>query len=177
MPNVQCLEGTDPGGPDLPEARDNACAAVIDSTVYVVGSRSCSLCPGGGGSKQADTVLAPRSGGCSHPPRPRTGCRRAAVIPDSDASLARRAPAATRVGQTSHDQTAPRAAKTAEIPRRGRELPSRCLRSRRPGSYASMTNRADRPSLRGRDDALAERVVVGVSVFRFKLSGRPVVRA
>jgi hypothetical protein len=41
---VQCLEGTAPAWPDLPEARYNAGAAVIDSTVYVVGSRSCSPC-------------------------------------------------------------------------------------------------------------------------------------
>jgi N-acetylneuraminic acid mutarotase len=49
---VECLDGTDPGWPDLPEARYNAGAVVIDSTVYVVG----------GGSKPADNVLALRFG-------------------------------------------------------------------------------------------------------------------
>ena len=53
---VQCLAGTDPGWPDLPEARYNAGAAVIDHTVYVVGSRL-----DGGGSKR-DIVLALRFG-------------------------------------------------------------------------------------------------------------------
>ena len=46
---VQCLEGTDPRWPDLPEDRQNAGAAVIDNTVYVVGSRPCSPCLGGAG--------------------------------------------------------------------------------------------------------------------------------
>jgi N-acetylneuraminic acid mutarotase len=59
---VQCLEGTDPGWPDLLEARHNAGAAVIDNTVYVVGSRSCSPCLAGGGSEPAETVLALRFG-------------------------------------------------------------------------------------------------------------------
>jgi hypothetical protein len=58
---VQCLEGTDPAWPDLPEDRQNAGAAVIDSTVYVVGSRSCSPCLGGAG-KGPDIVLALRFG-------------------------------------------------------------------------------------------------------------------
>jgi hypothetical protein len=48
---VQCLEGTDPGWPDVPEARYNAGAAVIDNTVYVVGGRSCAPCPKGRGRK------------------------------------------------------------------------------------------------------------------------------
>jgi hypothetical protein len=59
---VQCLEGTDPRWPDLLEARYNAGAAVIDSTVYVVGSRSCSPCLSRGGSEPAETVLALRFG-------------------------------------------------------------------------------------------------------------------
>ena len=58
---VQCLEGTDPGWPDLPEARYNAGAAVIDSTVYVVGSRSCLPCLSGAGS-EPEIVLALRFG-------------------------------------------------------------------------------------------------------------------
>jgi hypothetical protein len=58
---VQCLEGTNPRWPDMPEARQNAGAAVIDSTVYVVGSRSCSPCRGGAGG-QPDVVLALRFG-------------------------------------------------------------------------------------------------------------------
>ena len=56
---VQCLEGT--GWPDLPEVRQNAGAAVIDSTVYVVGSRSCSPCVDGAGN-EPDIVLALRFG-------------------------------------------------------------------------------------------------------------------
>ena len=58
---VQCLEGTNPRWPDMPEARQNAGAAVIDSTVYVVGSRSCSPCRGGAG-REPDVVLALRFG-------------------------------------------------------------------------------------------------------------------
>jgi TIR domain/Kelch motif len=52
--DVECLGGTepDPNWPDLPEARYNAGAAVIDHTVYVVG----------GGSEPADMVLALRFG-------------------------------------------------------------------------------------------------------------------
>jgi hypothetical protein len=46
--DVECLDGTDPGWPDLPEARYNAGAVVIDHTVYVVG----------GGSEPTDNVLA-----------------------------------------------------------------------------------------------------------------------
>ena len=61
LAKVQCLEGTDPGWPDLPEARYNAGAAVIGSTVYVVGSRSCSPCLAGSGSKP-EIVLALRFG-------------------------------------------------------------------------------------------------------------------
>lgn len=49
---VECLNGTDPGWPDLPEPRYNAGAVVIDSTVYVVG----------GASEAADMVLALRFG-------------------------------------------------------------------------------------------------------------------
>ena len=59
---VQCLEGTDPGWPDLPEARYNAGAAVIDNTVYVVGSRPCSPCRAGAGSEPVEIVLALRFG-------------------------------------------------------------------------------------------------------------------
>jgi N-acetylneuraminic acid mutarotase len=58
---VQCLVGTNPPWPDMPEARQNAGAAVIDSTVYVVGSRSCSPCRGGAG-REPDVVLALRFG-------------------------------------------------------------------------------------------------------------------
>jgi hypothetical protein len=67
---VQCPEGTDPGWPDLPEAYNpvgrnswwtGAGAAVIDSTVYVVGSRPCSPCRGGIGRKP-EIVLALRFG-------------------------------------------------------------------------------------------------------------------
>ena len=49
---VECLDGPDPGWPDLPEPRYNAGAVVIDSTVYVVG----------GGSAPENTVLALRFG-------------------------------------------------------------------------------------------------------------------
>jgi hypothetical protein len=59
---VQCLEETNPRWPDLLEARYNAGAAVIDSTVYVVGSRSCSPCLSRGGREPAETVLALRFG-------------------------------------------------------------------------------------------------------------------
>ena len=54
---VQCLEGTDPKWPDVPEARYNAGAAVIDNTVYVVGSRPCSPCLAGAG-RGPEIVLA-----------------------------------------------------------------------------------------------------------------------
>jgi N-acetylneuraminic acid mutarotase len=53
---VQCLGGTDPGWPDMPKARYDAGAAVIDSTVYVVGGSSDSAL------KPADMVLALRFG-------------------------------------------------------------------------------------------------------------------
>jgi hypothetical protein len=59
---VQCLKGTNPRWPNLPEVRYNAGAAVIDSTVYVVGSRSCLPCPAGAASKPAESVLALRFG-------------------------------------------------------------------------------------------------------------------
>jgi hypothetical protein len=52
---VQCLEGQT-RGPDLPEARHIEGAAVIDTTVYVVRSRSCSPCLG------SDASPAPRMG-------------------------------------------------------------------------------------------------------------------
>ena len=51
---VQCLDGTDPGWPDLLEARYNAGAAVIDHTIYVVGGSSDPTL------KPADMVLALR---------------------------------------------------------------------------------------------------------------------
>jgi N-acetylneuraminic acid mutarotase len=53
---VECLDGTDPGWPDLPGARHNAGAAVIDHTVYVVGGTSDPAL------KPADMVLALRFG-------------------------------------------------------------------------------------------------------------------
>ena len=53
---VQCLDGTDPGWPDLLEARYNAGAAVIDHTIYVVGGSSDPTL------KPADMVLALRFG-------------------------------------------------------------------------------------------------------------------
>jgi hypothetical protein len=53
---VQCLDGTDPGWPDLLEARYNAGAVVIDHTIYVVGGSSDPAL------KPADMVLALRFG-------------------------------------------------------------------------------------------------------------------
>jgi TIR domain/Kelch motif len=53
---VECLDGTDLGWPNLPEARYNAGAVVIDHTVYVVGGYSDSAL------KPADMVFALRFG-------------------------------------------------------------------------------------------------------------------
>ena len=57
---VQCPEGTGPGWPDLPVVRQNAGAAVIGNTVYVIGSRACSPCRAGDGSEPVETVLTLR---------------------------------------------------------------------------------------------------------------------